>query len=709
MTTETQDALYTVAEELHRAGLCVIPLKPKSKVPLGPWGEYQSRRPDASERWEWFGEHPERNLAVVCGTVSGNGEGSTLVVLDFDDRESYATFAQSWPDVVRRTWVARTRRGYHVYLRVRGPVSTAKMMHGELKAEGGYVVAPPSIHPDGGAYAWARKEGAILTVDSLADVGLFPLTESPTAPPLPERIAAGQRNSLLTSVAGSMRRRGASPEAILAALLVENEKRCDPPLSEREVRAIAASVGQYAPGPADDTAVLPELNRFHTTDAGQGETIAYLYADKLRFDHTRKRWLVWDGARWNADLDGEPQRMAREAARLRLQATRDEPEGDHKKDLRKWAFGAEASYRVKCALEAASITAPLYTTSDKFDTDPWLLACANGVIDLRTGELRTARQDDMITLSTELVYNPQAEANRWYQFLDEVFNADEELISFIQRAVGYSLTGLTSEQCFFPCWGNGANGKSVFLQTLRLILGEYAESTPFSTFLDDGRRDSTNDVAALRSARVVTASEVAEGKSLNEARIKTLTGGDPVTARFLFAEYFTYTPQYKIWLAVNHKPNVRDMSEATWRRVRLIPFTAHFPPDKADPDLVQKLAAEASGILTWAISGCILWQTLGLGTAKAVRAATAQYRQEQDEIGQFVDECCVVQELARVRAGALYKVYREWCKAGGLEAVSQKSFGMTMKQKFDSTKERHTYYLGVALDQEPSDDAPVHQ
>jgi len=697
VTIETQDTVYTVAEDLHRAGLCVIPIQPKSKLPLAPWGEFQGRRPDASERWEWFGEHPERNLAVVCGAVSGNGDGSTLVVLDFDDREGYKTFATSWPDVVRRTWVARTRNGYHVYLWIRGHVASAKMQRGDLKAEGGYVVAPPSIHPDGGAYAWARKEGDILTLDSLSEIGLFPLTEVIAAPPLPERIAAGQRNSLLTSVAGSMRRRGASEAAILAALLVENGDRCDPPLSEQEVQIIAHSIADYAPGPSETTPMLPELNRFPTTDAGQGETIAYLYADKLRFDHSRKRWLVWDGARWNMDLDGEPQRLSREAARLRLRAGMDEPGESKRKDLLKWATGAEASYRVKCALEAASITAPIYTTSDRFDTDPWLMACANGVVDLRTGELRTARQDDMITMSTRLVFNPRADADRWYQFLDEVFNADEELISFIQRAVGYSLTGLTTEQCFFPCWGKGANGKSVFLQTLRLILGEYAESTPFSTFIDEGRRDSTNDVAALRSARVVTASEVAEGKSLNEARIKTLTGGDPVTARFLFAEYFTYTPQYKIWLAVNHKPNVRDMSEATWRRVRLIPFTAFFPPGKADTDLPQKLMAEASGILTWAVSGCLMWQTLGLGTAYAVQQATKEYRQEQDEIGQFVDEKCVLDETSEVRAGALYKAYREWCEAGGLKAKNQVIFGTGMKQRFDWRKDRNTFYLGLRL------------
>lgn len=442
-----------------------------------------------------------------------------------------------------------------------------------------------------------------------------------------------------------------------------------------------------------------DLNRYHPTDAGQGEAIAAVYGDRLRYDHTRQRWLIWDGVRWKQDDNAQREALALDVARQRLAAAARENDKEQRNKLARWALASESRQRIDAALHLARICPPISTTHDCFDRDPWLLACKNGVIDLRTGELRPGRQADMLTLSTGVTYEPGARCDRWQQFLAEVFRGDDDLIGFVQRAIGYSLTGDTSEQCLFLCYGTGANGKTVFLTTLRTILGELAINTPFDTFIETYDTRIPNDVAALRGARLVTASEVAEGKRLNEGRIKSLTGGDPVTARFLHSEFFTFLPEFKLWLACNHKPVIRGTDEAIWRRVRLIPFTAYFGPDVADPYLADKLAAEAPGILAWAVKGCLAWQRYGLGQAEAVRSATATYRAESDLLAAFLDERTEAEKTATVRAGELYNAYKTWCEANGEHAMTGTAFGRRLTERgYDKVKDRAGWrYIGLAL------------
>ncbi|MBI1742941.1 hypothetical protein HYR54_07720 [Candidatus Acetothermia bacterium] len=246
-------------------------------------------------------------------------------------------------------------------------------------------------------------------------------------------------------------------------------------------------------------------------------------------------------------------------------------------------------------------------------------------------------------------------------------------VYYIHRALGYSLTADTTEQCLFLCYGTGANGKTVFLSALRHALGDYGINTPFETFEDVRNRTATNDVAALYRKRFVTSSETKERARLNEARIKAMTGCDPVTARFLYREYFTYTPSYKIWLAVNHKPGVADESYGFWRRIRLIPFKTQFPPDRADKQLSQTLSQEASGILSWAVQGCLNWQSKGLEPPQVVKDVTEEYRSETDLIGQFLVECCVVGGNAWCRASQLFNEFKSWCVRNGIDDESRGS------------------------------------
>jgi putative DNA primase/helicase len=352
-------------------------------------------------------------------------------------------------------------------------------------------------------------------------------------------------------------------------------------------------------------------------------------------------------------------------------------------------------------LEAARSILPVAEAGENWDPDPWLLACENGVVDLTTGALRDGRPEDRLTLTTQLAFNPDAPAERWQTFLQEVFPS-ADVIDFVWRAVGYCLTGETSAQVVFICHGSGANGKSVFLATLRRILGEYAYNTPFATFEHLERGGIPNDVAALAGKRLVTAGETRESARLNEERIKALTGGDPITARFLHAEFFTFLPRLKLWLAVNHRPRVGDDSYGFWRRIRLIPFSRTFDRERQDPRLGEVLQGEAEGILAWAVRGCREWQRRGLEPPDAIKTATEEYQSENDPLVNFMAECCIVEADARCAAGDLYKAYVAHCdEYGEKRPLSAQGFGRRLSERGFTRKRSEeggkVAYAGIRL------------
>ena len=258
-----------------------------------------------------------------------------------------------------------------------------------------------------------------------------------------------------------------------------------------------------------------------------------------------------------------------------------------------WALRSESVYGRRATLESAQSIPALATIAEDYDRDPFLLTVGNGTIDLRTGHLRPSQPDDLITRATDVDYFPAATCPRWLQFLDEVFGGDEALISFISRAVGYSLTGDTREQCLFILWGGGANGKSTFLETVLKLVGRHSAITPFSSFLvQRNAGNPRNDVAKLHGARLVKAAESGKEGALDETIIKEITGGDTISARFLYQEFFEFKPTFKLWLATNHRPSIRGTDDAIWRRIRLIPFTRQFSGRNRDPKLLETLRGE---------------------------------------------------------------------------------------------------------------------
>ena len=370
--------------------------------------------------------------------------------------------------------------------------------------------------------------------------------------------------------------------------------------------------------------VLGHLVDANQTDAGNAECLALVYGNELRYCHTRNKWLHWDRTRWMIDTDGKAQRAALDVARIRQAAALRIDDMERKRKAMSWGFTSESNAKRLAMLQTAAILEQFATTVDQYDRDPLLATVMNGTLDLHNGTSRPSHRDDYLTMQLGTIHTPDACCPRWLQFLDEVFGGDKELIAYIQRAVGYSLTGATSEQKLFLLHGAGANGKSVFLEVLSLLLADYAANTSFDTF-DAGRRnEATNDLAALKGKRLVTVIETDEDRRLAEARVKAVTGQDTITCRFLYGEFFSYRPQFKIWLAMNHKPIIRGTDRGIWRRIQLVPFTQNFE-GRADTHLRDKLQAELPGILNWALTGLQVWLAHGVGTAAAVARATDEY------------------------------------------------------------------------------------
>jgi putative DNA primase/helicase len=439
------------------------------------------------------------------------------------------------------------------------------------------------------------------------------------------------------------------------------------------------------PAPALEPATPPAAARpatpdFPNTDSGNAELFAHLYGPRVRYDHTRRRWLLWRGHHWSPDADAEIHRLARDLARHRY-VTAWDGAPERRDAAIKWALRTESRAARDSLLALAQAERPIADAGTQWDANPWLLGCPNGVVDLRTGLLRPGIQDDRVTQITPTAYQSAAPCPRWERFIAEVFNDDADLIAFVHRAIGYSLSGDTTEQALFLCHGTGANGKSTLLNLLLRVLGDHACNMPFSAFELHDRNAATNDMASLAGRRFVIASETNDGRRFNEARVKALTGCDPVTARFLFKEFFTFTPVAKFWLSVNHTPTVRDESHGFWRRIRLIPFARTFP---VDPALAATLWAEREGILAWAVRGCLAWQQRGLELPDVVVAATHEYRHENDPLGDFLEQACELDQHSVVRAVEMYQHYESWAKSQGFkpaELLTSTMFGRKLGER----------------------------
>jgi P4 family phage/plasmid primase-like protien len=695
------NTLLDVALSHHSAGCAVIAVRENKKPYREGWNEYFTREQTEAEVKEHF-SNGAYGVAMVLWPAS------PYAVLDFDGihaDEAWRSTGIELPETARST----TRSGgKHLFFKMpsEAPAFKRKVRLVKIEcdckgAEGkpkhcgvdllvhGYAVIPPTPgyreDPD-----YPLEDAVLIPPEILALAQEKPKPEERITGDANGRVRDGERNSTACSLAGSMRARGMSLEAIRAGLKADNEKRFDPPLDDKEIENVLKSAAKWEQG----TAQGPE----HLTDLGNARRLVALHGQDLRYSN-QYGWHVWDQRRWEQDNNGAVERYAKTAVRNIYVEAASCDNKENREAIANHAHRSESDARIKSMISLAKSELELVVRHQELDRDPWLLNVNNGTLNLKTGELMPHRREDLITKLIPLDYNPEAVCPTWLCFLDRVTGDNDELISFFQKAVGYSLTANTREQCFFILYGTGANGKSTFLNIVSALLGDYAMQTRTETLLVKRSDQIPNDIARLAGARFVSAVETESGRRLAEGLVKQMTGGDKMTARFLHHEFFEFEPTFKLWLAVNHKPRVVGTDRAVWRRIRLIPFTVTIAESEQDPDLGEKLKEELPGVLAWAVTGCELWRTNGLKPPKAVTAATQEYCDESDVVAAFIDECCEQKPDAQVTKAMLYEAYAEWAKRSGEYASSKKDFGSRLKEKgfSDNRTTEGRFWVGINL------------
>lgn len=429
----------------------------------------------------------------------------------------------------------------------------------------------------------------------------------------------------------------------------------------------------------DPTAGLAD----HLSDLGLAKRFIGYHGHLLRYCYPWQAWLFFDGCRWTKDDRGEvARRMKATVSRVYGEAA-ESTNGERRKAVAKFALSSESDAKRKAAIASAQSEPGIPVLPDDLDRDRWLLNVLNGILDLRTGQLIPHDPGHLISKLAPVYFLPEATCTTWRNSLDRVMNGNDRLIYYLQKAVGYTLTGDTSEQVLHFLYGLGANGKSTFIETIMAMLGCYAKMTsPETIMVKKTTGGIPNDLAGLKGARLVSAQEVESGRRLAESLVKSLTGGDTISARFLHGEFFEFKPTFKLWISGNSKPVVWGNDYAIWRRIRLIPFTVQIPAEEQDRRLSEKLRRELPGILNWSLAGCMAWQKEGLTPPEEVAAATENYRDEMDVIGQFIAERCLTGPGKEVTAKILYAAFGEWSKLQGEKhPLSQQIFGMRMAER----------------------------
>lgn len=435
------------------------------------------------------------------------------------------------------------------------------------------------------------------------------------------------------------------------------------------------------------------------TDLRNAERLVEMFGDDLRYVGAWSRWLVWDGKRWRLDEDGGVMRRATLTAKRLVEEALAEleianalvaaaPKNDAaqagKRDAERvfaWCVGSQNARRLEAMIAIAKSFSAIAVTHDKLDANPWLLNVENGTFDVEAGALRDHRRADLLTKLAPVQYDASATCPKWDAFLLRAMGGSVELVAYLQRMVGYALTGSVREHVLGFFFGGGANGKSTFLSTVHALLGDYAAPASRGLlFRGKGERHST-ELATLHGRRFVTCSEIGAGQAFDEALVKDLTGGDPINCRRMREDEWTFLPTHKLFIAGNHKPVVRGDDEGIWRRMRLIPWTVAIPEHERDKALPDKLRAELPGILAWAVRGAIAWQQTGLGEPPAVKTATADYRSESDVVGQFFAAHLAFEPEGRVARKALRETYEEWCEEQGAEPLGARRFAERLRAR----------------------------
>jgi len=438
------------------------------------------------------------------------------------------------------------------------------------------------------------------------------------------------------------------------------------------------------------------------TDIGNNKRFIQRFGKDILYCHPWKVWFIWQGTHWALDESGKIMAYGKYTAN-RIEDEAGKLPGEHeRKTMYAWSGASQGYNRIKSLIALSASDVPIMPAG--LDANKNLLNFPNGTLEIDTGTFREHRQADLCSKVMGAPYDLDTDCPVWKRFIGEIFEDNEDLIKFVQRAMGYTLTASIKERAIFLCYGSGANGKSTLLNTIAAAMGDYARQTESSTFTVQKRESVRNDLAALKGSRLVLALESGKDKKLDEAIVKQVSGGDKIAARFLFKEYFEYTPEFKIWWGFNHRPRIDDCTESIWDRIKLIPFNLRIPEERRDLNLPDNLLNELPGIINWMLEGLQEYRRIGLAEPDIVRAATAEYQEEQDILGEWIRENCVKGPGYWTPRAELYTSYHTWSTGRQENPMSPRKFGIEIGDRFKRDRDGMTGkvgYKGIRLKSAP--------
>ncbi|MBA4107638.1 MAG: hypothetical protein C0485_18040 [Pirellula sp.] len=727
---ELIDELLNAGSALIDRGLHIIPCS--GKTPCDDWGhsarEWQTL-PITRERLErGVRAAKEPAIGIILGPRSG------IIDIETDSAAEVAAVNHLWEGVDRPVAPTyRSKRGHHQFYRWderlaalgRAVFEYKDPQGNSVKIRLGGVGAAQSILPPTPGRQW-------LPNLSLDDVDPPPLPEE-----VIERLLAASQKKQSTPLEASTPVQQQSDRGVRFDTVAAMERstegmedgadgskrlftcacRCvEANLSDESAVASIRAYAQERPFPKawSDAEILERVRDAERTttrgredtrtapltDLGNGRRFARLYGQTVRYVHNWGKWLVWDGTRWRLDDRGVVMSLAKEIPRHILDEARRLTTPDELSAHMKWAKASQSLRRFEATLALAESEPPIAIGPELLDTQPWQFNCANGTVDLRTGQLRPHDPNDLLTKCTNVAYPTDSSVipHRWLAFLDTTFGGDRALISYVQGLMGVALFGKQREHLLPVFYGGGANGKSVFTTTVQAAMGEYAHTAPHGFLMTRRNDEHPTALADLFGKRLVIIAETKDGQRLDEGLVKSVTGGDRIRARRMREDHWEFIPSHLAILVSNHKPVISGTDKGIWRRLRLIPFNVTIPEEEQDRELSDKLQAELPGILQWMVDGCLQWQASDLHEPPSVTDATAEYQVESDTFASWFAELVVRDNSKELTAAAAYSSYTSWCEANGDHPISKKSLGQRiMENGIGKRKSNGIRYVGITL------------
>ncbi len=683
--------MIVLPKQLQDEQIGFVKLRPNTKAPFEK--DWQNNPYSYLEIQEWIGQNNN------FGVQGGYGQ---LVILDADTPEIVAIAQSNFP----KTFTVKTCRGFHFYFYCEGidkkivlqkDTAVKKDDHfGEIIAKGSQVVGPGSVHPDTGAAYEIVEDIAIATIsrENLLSALMEYIPHELPKKDIEVEVCNISIVDVLNKKGVEMRRVG---DQLVCGhpihgstnnnnFVVNPEKnvwhcfrcRCGGPLLLIAVFEGVIQCHEAIPGALrgekfkEALRIAKEVYGFDIAETESSDEPGGFFNDMWNAQIFVKQhghmirncgqlggWHIWNGKIWELDETHRITKLAQETVNSLYEMARKEEDPKKRKFFYQHIKSSGNKGKLEAMVGLARSNADISVTADQFDRDIFMLNCQNGVLDLKHKKFLDHSSDLLLTKICNASYDETAECPRWKDFLSRIFLGNNEIIDFMQKAVGYALTGDVSRQIFFIFYGKGSNGKSTFVETIIAMLGDYAATAATSTFTYKRNNEIPNDVARLKGMRFINTSELEQFRHLDEALVKKFTSEEPIPARFLHHEFFEFKPTGKIFFSTNYKPTIRGTDDGIWRRIKLVPFTYEFPEDQKIEGYAEKyLFAEFPGILRWAVEGYYKLQDEGMKEPDAVRYATGQYKISEDTVGQFLDEFCVILPQARVLVLELYDLYK---------------------------------------------------